>query len=75
MDNDLGNMCTALSALIGDLTTMQKNQHSTPGTALDEDYKDFEALTEAIADFLVECNKVLDDVQNYIDSVERVLIN
>ena len=75
MNNDLGAMCTELANLVMDLTDMQKRQYSTPGTAVDEDYKDFEALTEALSDFLVECNRTLDDISNYIDSVERTLNN
>lgn len=75
MDSDLGDMCRTLSNLVVDLETMQGRQYSTTGTAVDEDYKDFEALTEALGDFLVECNKILDDISNYIDSVERTLMN
>ncbi len=75
MDADLGEMCRNLATLVSDLTTMQGRQYSTTGTAVDEDYKDFEALSEALADFLVECNKILDDISNYIDSVERTLMN
>ncbi len=75
MDSDLNKMCGALQGLVTDLQTMQARQYGAPGTNVDEDYKDFEALTEALSDFLVECNRVLDDVYSYIESTERTLYN
>lgn len=75
MDGDLGDMCSKLADLVWDLETMQGRQYSTSGTKVDQDYLDFEALTEAISDFLIECNRILDDINSYIDSCERTLYN
>ena len=75
MDSDLGEMCTGLRKMVEDLTTMQNRQYSKTGTNVDQDYADFEALTEALSDFLIECNRVLDDINSYIDSCEKTLYN
>ncbi len=75
MDADLGEMCRNLITLIQDLTTMQGRQYSTTGTAVDEDYKDFEAITEALSNFLTECNMILDQIVSYINSCYLTLNN
>lgn len=75
MDADLGQMCKSLSTLVQDLTAMQDRQYSTTGTAVDEDYKDFEAITKALSDFLTECNMVLDQIVSYINSCYLTLNN
>lgn len=75
MDGDLGQMCSCLKTLVSDLETMQGRQYSTTGTAVDEDYKDFEAITEALVNFLIECNMILDQIVNYINSCYLTLNN
>ena len=75
MDSDLGSILKNLQQLNNDLSTMQGRQYSTSGTKVDQSYLDFEAISNALSDFTIECNKVLDDINAYIDACARALSN
>lgn len=73
MDSDLGAMITALQTLNASLEVMQNRQYSVPDSSLGQDYKDFAALTEAINQFLNECNTKLDEVVGYVEKCKQAL--
>lgn len=75
MDADLGAIVLALATLNFRVSDVQNRQYSTPESSIGQDYLDFRALLEAIADFTVEANKILDDVVRYVHACNEIIHN